>query len=291
MITATCGANGEPTFLSTVSGIAIYLDNWAIKTFAMDDSPLRQRFITTLHGGADLLFSMGHAFEILGPQGASSNAFKNFLNEVGPHWYPVELDVFKIMNRESSGLRRSACCLDEEQLTAYFRSRTGQHVRGSGLVIDLSEKFFRLGEFIQWLRPQRDEFRTLFDGLDKGIQERVQQLRHKLKKDSHWLDRVLPAPPFDSVKPATSAFYWLMRDMILDRGYQVKKGDGIDFFHAVVASAFANFATLDKHWKRRVEKLPQRPWLPRIYYQPQLSTMVSDIEMALEQLKALRRAH
>jgi hypothetical protein len=56
----------------------------------------------------------------------------------------------------------------------------------------------------------------------------------------------------------------------------LKKGDGSDFCHAVMASAFATAATLDKHWKRRVEGLPKPNQLARIYYQPELDKMVAD---------------
>jgi hypothetical protein len=54
----------------------------------------------------------------------------------------------------------SKCCFDEEVLTAFFKSATGDHLPGSGKVIDLSEGFFRLGAFIDWLSPQRDEFQA-----------------------------------------------------------------------------------------------------------------------------------
>jgi hypothetical protein len=42
---------------------------------------------------------------------------------------------------------------------------------------------------------------------------------------------------------------------------------------------------LDKQWKRRVEELPKPNTLSRVYYQPVLNAMVSDIEDALRQIK------
>ena len=64
--------------------------------------------------------------------------------------------------------------------------------------------------------------------------------------------------------------------------YKLKKGDGRDFSHAVMGSAFASVATLDKQWKRRIESLPKPNQCARIYYEPELDRMVSDIESALE---------
>jgi hypothetical protein len=59
----------------------------------------------------------------------------------------------------------------------------------------------------------------------------------------------------------------------------------MDFHHAVMACAFANFAALDKHWKRRIANLPKPNRTPRVYYEPVLAAMVADIESGLSQLR------
>ena len=61
-------------------------------------------------------------------------------------------------------------------------------------------------------------------------------------------------------------------------------GDGIDFCQAVIASSDSCVATLDKHWKRRVESLPKPNGLARIYYAPELDQMVDDIEKTVPQI-------
>jgi hypothetical protein len=77
-----------------------------------------------------------------------------------------------------------------------------------------------------------------------------------------------------------------VRTLIVEsKAFKLKKGDGVDFCHAVIASAFASFATLDRHWKRRVEALAKPNGLARIYYAPQLDNMVSDIEIWLKQTR------
>lgn len=58
----------------------------------------------------------------------------------------------------------------------------------------------------------------------------------------------------------------------------LKKGDWMDFCHAVVACAFASFATLDKHWKRRVEGLPKPNRIARVYSAAELDAMVTEME-------------
>lgn len=234
--------------------------------------------------GADLLFSIANAVEISGSLGSSSQAIKAFLDELGPNWYPLEMSPDEVMKREAAGLLPSKCCLADDLLRAFFRNRTSEHVPGSGMVIDLSGRFFQLGQFVDWLAPQRDHFLSqckIFDGL---LVEKVPLLRAKHKQNPGWLDRVIPQPQFHPSRAATFAYQCFMRDLICDRAYQVRKGDGMDFCHAVMATAFATFATLDKQWKRRVESLPRPNRIPRIYYEPELRAMIADIESGMGQL-------
>jgi hypothetical protein len=58
-------------------------------------------------------------------------------------------------------------------------------------------------------------------------------------------------------------------------------GDGADFCHAIMGPAFANFATLDRHWKRRILALPKPNGLARIYYARELDQLTEDIEAAI----------
>ena len=286
MIRAVIGPDGAPTFQSSVGGIPVYLDNFAIKYFAKGDRALRSRFLTALQQGADLLFSLNNAVELVGPQGHSAEAFKGFLDEIGPHWFPIEMDLTIVLDRESKGHDYSKRCFSGELLKAYFQARTSADVPGSGRVIDLSsDSFFKLGLFADWLRPHKDHFdaqRAKFDGI---LLNGVKKCRAKAVQGRNWLDYALPTQS-DSAKLATFAYYSLMRNLIADRGDTLKEGDGSDFFHAVMASAYSTFAALDKHWKRRIENLPKPNRLARIYYEPELPQMVTDIEAAVSHLKS-----
>lgn len=261
VITATLNSSGQPALAASVNGIAIYLDNWAIKAFAKGDAKLRERFVAVVNNGADVLFSSAHAIEILGPQGLSSDAFRTFLNQLGAHWFPVEANVFTILERESRGMPGNDCIFDEEFLKAYFQSRTAANTRGSGKVIDLSDSFFNLGAFIDWMAASRADFVEFLRQYDQTMKDHLVKLRARFKKENAWLDKGLPAIPFSPSSPARFAFVHLMRDLITDRGVQFRAGDAMDLGHAVVASAFANFATLDKQWKRRVEHLPNHVFI------------------------------
>ena len=107
-----------------------------------------------------------------------------------------------------------------------------------------------------------------------------------------WLDHALTLTPYDNSDhnprmPATFVFCGLMRDLILEsKSHALKKGDGMDFSHAVLASTFASVGTLDRHWKRRVENLPKPNRLAPIYSSKHLDQMVVDIESKLRSRKA-----
>lgn len=284
MIRATV-RSGHPSLEGSVNGIAIFLDNWAIKTLAKSNPELGERFIAAVHKGAGVIFSMNNAIEALGPQGKSSDAFKAFLNRLGPHWYPMTANYLQVIEREDQGLSRSECGYDGEMLVTYFKSRTANNTRGSGTVIDLSsEQFFQLGSIIEFSEDSRDHFVEQSAEFDRMLKDYVRQLRAKFKKNPAWLDTALPSVPFHPAHAARFAFVHLMRELITDAGYQIEKGDAMDMGNAIIASAFSNFATLDKQWKRRVENLPKPNQNPRVYPQPELEDMVTDLENALVQL-------
>ncbi len=280
MITTDAGPDGLPVFNATISGLAIYLDNFSLISLAKGDPSRRQRFLSAVHtGGVDLLFSLANAAELTGPQGQSLEAVRAFLGQVGAHWFPVELDPFVVTNREVHGGTPSENCASRDFMKQYFAARTDGCSPGSGRVIDLSENFFRLAAVLDWVVPQRDSIRQGIAALDDALIGKIGGYRAEFERDPQSLDRSFPALSFNSSKPATFTYVNLVRTLILDaKAYQLKKGDGIDFCHAVLACAFASVATLDKHWKRRVEGLPEPNKIARIYYEQELDKMVADIE-------------
>jgi len=258
---------------ASVGGTAVYLDNFAISALATGDATLRKRFVAAINNGADLIFSIAHAIEL-----PNSVTVKAFLDELGDHWYPIEMVIQKVLDREDAGHPPDRCCFDEDFLKAYFANRTCDYVPGSQKVIDLSAGAFRLGAFIDWLEPRRQDHIASCRALDDVLNERIGQLRAKAKRQPTWLDAVLPQFPFVPSRRVRFAYVNFLRALILDRGYQLKKGDGIDFHHAVLASALASYATLDKGWKRRVETLPKPNKVPRIFYEPEIPEMITSIE-------------
>jgi hypothetical protein len=289
MLRATSEIDAPLTLHASVSGLAVYLDNFSLIRLAKHNSSRRQRFIAALQKGADLMFSITNAVELMGPQGDSLDAVRMFLNDVGSHWFPVELNPFEVTERELHGARHDQSCIATEFMKQYFAARTLGYTQGSGRIIDLSEHFFCLGAVLDWLTPQRVSILARTSDLDEALIKKINEHRSKHEGDHSWLDRAFPALPFREDKPATFTYVNLIRTLILEaKSHRLKKGDGCDFCHAVIASAFASVATLDKHWKRRIEGLPKPNKLARIYYEPQLDKMIDDIEAVLKSRDRLK---
>jgi hypothetical protein len=284
MIRATADADGL-SFKGTVNGAVVYLDTWAIGDLAERAHPRRTRFIEAMRG-MDLLFSVTNAAELSGPQGRSADAVRAFLDEIGPRWVPAELSLIDVMDREmASTLNEGSPCVSESFMKSFVVHVLRSYAPGSGKVIGLSDDFFKLGSVLDWMNPQRESIRKSLTDWDDLLRNKIGEISEKAKQNSRWLDERFPRIPFHPVRRACFVFGNLLR-MLVDEGGAIQKGDGMDFCHAVVASAYASFATLDKRWKRRVESLPKPNQLAHIYSPSELDQMVTDMELWLAQREA-----
>jgi hypothetical protein len=266
-------------FNASLNGLAVYLDNFAIIEIAKGDPLRRGRFISALHSGAELMFSVSNAVELTGPQGDSLAAVRVMLDEIGPNWFPVELDTIEVVKREQNGASPSQSCLSENFIKDFFKARIADYPAGSGKIIYPSGNFFSLGAVLDWVGPQRDSIRAGITKIADKLVEVVASHRANYERDPQWLDRRYPVIPFDPLRRATSVYVNLTRNLILEsKSRPLQRNDGLDFCHTVLAAAFANVAALDKHWKRRVKNLPQSNEFATIYYAPELDKMVADIE-------------
>ena len=273
------------TFNATVRGLPIYLDHDSLSDMATGDPDRRQRFIAILHGGADLLFSVTTAVELGDRQGRSVETIRAFLDEVGPCWVPVELDTHAAAKRELQTGSTPDACISRQFGKDYFNFRLRQSEPDKLFVCD--ENVFRLGAVFDWMLPQRDSLRQGKRDLDAALITKITSYRTEFDRSPAAFDETLPAAPFKPGYATTFTLTQLTRSLVLDaKAYRLKKGDGIDFCHAVIAASFARAATLDKAWKRRIEALPKPNDLAKIYYRPELDQFVDDLEEAVRTLQA-----
>ena len=112
------------------------------------------------------------------------------------------------------------------------------------------------------------------------VKTKMSSIHEACKRDSAFLDREFPLMPFHPGRRASFVYLNLLRVMAIE-AHSLKKGDGMDFCHAVIASAFSSFAALDTQWKRRIASLPPNR-LARIYAPQELNQMITDMEVWLK---------
>ncbi len=285
MIEVRAQHNGKLHLFISVNGPAVYLDNFATKEIAKGDASRRQRFLDAVNRGAEILFSVANAAELTGFQDGSFREVREFLEEIGPRWFPVELNPYVVVERELSGKRPDQSCFSDKFMRDYLRYRSG----GRPLKENVSKEFFRLGPIMDWLAPQRVSIAKGKADLDDKLIGKIKEHRAQYEADPQWLEAAFRVLSADEAPRATFVYNNLIRTLILEaKGYHLKRNDGIDFCQAVMASAFANFATLDKPWKRRIQSLPRPNKMARIYYSQELDNMVADIDSALDGIALAR---
>lgn len=283
MIRATSRPDGSIVLNASVSGPVVYLDNWAFIELAKKDPSRRKRFLDAIRSGADVLFSVTNAAELSGPKGQSADAVRTLLDEIGPHWYPAKLDATEAVKLELKGEDPARACLDEEFFKTYVADRMRTYSE-SGTIIDFSDKFFSLAAILDRLGPQWESISKSSASFDELLKNKMSAVRALSKRDPLLLDKKFPWIQFDSTRPACFAYFNLLRIMAVESN-SLTKGDGMDFCHAVIGCAFANFTTLDTTWKRRLDNLPKPNWLARRYVHAELDQMITDIELAIAKPK------
>lgn len=259
-----------------VNGRFVYLDNWAIYDLAERDRALRRRFIDAIGAGIDLLFSVTNAAELSGPQGRSAQAVAKFLDRIGPRWFPARLDTTEVIKQEMNGVSSIDACLDRDFFRTYIGSQMQTSASGRTLRPQISEDHFLLGKSLGMVGNQRSSIKESSREFDELIKTKMTQARHIYKRTPALFEQKLPWISYNPSCPAFFAYRNLLRVMAIEAD-SLKKGDGMDFCHAVIACTFSSFAALDTHWKRRIEKLPAHP-RGNIYTRSELGQMVTDME-------------
>jgi hypothetical protein len=263
--------------------IAVYLDNDSIIDLSKGPAGRRDRFLAAIERGGTLLFSLTNALEVAGPQGASAAAVEAFLDGIGPRWVPLELSPWKAVRKEQGGAGPQSP-VSKEFIAGFVPDRMHEMSPEGAKILDLSpETFFKLSAVVRWERKRRAE-RTPgepseSERLDECLRDCIVAYRTDFERDPASLDRALPVLPFAAAQPANFALNSLLRLLVLEsRSHQLKKNDGIDLCHAVLASAYAHIGTLDRQWKRRIRALPHPNSLAEVYYRTELDAFLERLE-------------
>jgi len=249
--------------------VGVYLDNDVVSELARPGD-LRDRFVTALRRRGTLLFSFANAIEV-----SISNNVRSFLDDLGPEWIPLALSPWDVVRREQAGAGPSAP-VSERFVTSFFQQRAYQLSPNGSHLLDLSaEAFFRLSAVVDWVRNDPASARDSAQ-IDQALLDRVALERAAYDARPAALDESVPAVAFDASRPAMFALFHLLRALVIEaRAYQLGAHDGLDLCHAVLAASYAQIATLDRQWKRRVEGLPRPHDLATVYYRAEVETLVA----------------
>jgi hypothetical protein len=271
--------DGKLSCEARLAGYGVYLDNDSLIDLAKGPALRQQRFVDSVQRGGTLLFSLTNAAELAGPQGASASAVQAFLDSLGPHWIPLELNPWKVIAREQAGFVHQAP-VSEWFMEAYFQARASELSPEGNKVLDLSAgTFFRLGTVVGWMQRVRNEIRPRAREVDQALRHHLKQLRPNYEKDKTSLDRLLPPIRFDKRLPGSLVWVHLQRLLVVQaKAFQFKRNDGLDFCHAALGTAYGNLTTLDRQWKRRVESLPAPNGLAKACYRRELDQLVDTLE-------------
>lgn len=256
--------------------VGVYLDNDMVSELARPGD-LRDRFVTALRRRGTLLFSFANAIEV-----SISNNVRSFLDDLGPEWVPLALSPWEVVRREQAGAGPSAP-LSERFVTSFFQERAYQLSPNGSRLLDLSaETFFRLSAVVDWVRNDPASIQDSAQ-IDQALLDRIAQERAAYDARPAALDESVPPVAFDVRRPAMFALFHLLRMLVVEaRAYQLRPHDGLDLCHAVLSAAYAQIATLDKQWKRRVEGLPRPHELASVYYRAEVERFVERFETLVE---------
>jgi hypothetical protein len=262
---------------ASMEGIPVYLDNSSIIDLSKrQNAKLRARFLGALHHHGTLLFSITNVIEILGPQGASSDAVKMFLTDIGPRWVPVDIDPGAVIRREAEGDPTPA--ISPEFLRAYGHERLTELERSGQAVNPLDPGFFDLGKLIDWLAKHRDKTRADTEQMDVTLRAYLSNLRRLYEQGQRGIDESKEDPLLPG-RRATYVMTQLARMAIQQaKSHGFQPHDALDICHAAVALAYGLLVTLDKRWWRRANEMKHADKLARVYHSGQLELFVRDLE-------------
>jgi hypothetical protein len=226
----------------------------------------KQPFIAAFATRGTLLFSWTSALDVSGPQGRNVSLISDLLSGIGSNWIPLELDPWKVVRKES-GIEPSSGvpCVSESFLETYY-----PYIHGGPL--DLST-------VVNLMHRNRAHYRREVEEISRYADEMVQSRRRQFLADQTCLDRILPPAGADPKRPAAYMLRSLERLVTREaRGFRWTRNDGVDFLHATVASSFADYLLLDKHWKRRVLEVAPARTYKWVYYRAELDEFLEAFE-------------
>lgn len=255
---------GKTTVTSSNRPPSIYLDHWAIREIS-SNTTFKARFLSTFKTKGTLLFSLVNAIEISRNRGQSLNEIQAFLEQIGEHWFPIEINPIKVINAERQYIPGgNTPNFADNFLNAYY-----PYIHNGPLslstIVDLvkdgnsNDPLFSVtvktfDEMVQSFRPARDRWNSTADVRKTAYQPKI----------------------FNPDHPTQFVYDGLMLLMLKEK-FNIDKNQVLDFLHATVSLAYADIVLLDKLWKNLADKL-KIPRVIKIFSQSHLEQFLQSFE-------------
>lgn len=247
----------------------IYLDHWALRRLS-EDRAVGSRVISAFKHRGTLMFSVMNVAEIARTGlSESRQQVRDFLEEFGPHWFPMTIAPSRIIQAEEEERPpKDLDCADVEFLTdPHFATRLIAGPVSLGHVVDLTHG------------SGGDDLRKVTECKTTELLEEFQRWRSLYASNPEALDTGFPLLKFDAKKAMRGIYYGLARYTIKDN-FPLDGNHVRDFCHATVSVRCADMVTLDQHWAGQVQKLKLPKTFVQVYSEPDLSKFLSDLEAA-----------
>jgi hypothetical protein len=236
---------------------AIYLDHWALRLFSTDLN-LRQTFLTYFKTKGTLLFSWANALEVSRNTGLSADKIRIFLTEIDHQWFPVEINPIKVIRSETASGNGNPC-FSASFLEAYYPHIHNRHLSLS-TIVELTQD----------------------EEINLAAQENIAKLKCSIGElFNQWRSENtegMETITFNLNHPGKFVFSRL-RQLIQKENSKIDTNDPLDFLHAVVPLAYADFVLLDKHWADLANKLKIPSPCVRVYSSKQIDKFMEDLEL------------
>jgi len=237
---------GEVNVRQSFDAPAVYMDHWALMTFA-EDREIQDRFVSALQRKrGTLLISNISLAEFAGPSDQGHClAAENFLERVLPHIYLTDFAFDKVLVRES---------LEPNNTKRFWPSADLPQMK---LLAELSLKStaqLTIKKFVSLSHEHRVRILKKTSEIVTMVVDALEDARN----NSAYVFKAKITLPSDA-RPRTAIIMGeLMRGFNLDNNARITDNDVIDFMHAIVPINCCDFVLLDGSWVGRVNAMAQR---------------------------------
>jgi hypothetical protein len=245
---------------------ALYVDSDSL--FDIAQTPTRKaRLQAAFEQRGTLMLSWANVLEISVRTGRAAEQVKELLACVGRHWFPIELNPFRVSEREH---QHSA---EHPALSKTFlRSFVLEGLSDDGIVA-FGDEFFSVGRIVEYMAT---------DNSVRGDLEtfKTTMLREFERLRQHYRTRPPgPSAAWDPRRPTTCVLaeaYRVVADQA--RSHAWTANDSLDFMHAVMGLSTSQIVLLDGQWKARAALMDLGPTRPIVMYRAELDDALALLE-------------